>query len=155
MSKTYSVTISDRKKRRGSRRRRSSQRGSKKILLLFFFILICLGAGGYFLYNYAINCEGDNCHPILSSLAASIEPKLEQDNGLTNILLVGIDTRSGNSGLMNTDTIIILTIDHENETTMMTSIPRDLWVRYELPNGNTTGTKINGAYANGEWQEEG
>ncbi|MFC1780286.1 LCP family protein [Patescibacteria group bacterium] len=155
MSKTYSVTIRDRKNKKGSRRKRSNQKGSKKILLLFFFILICLGAGGYFLYNYAVNCVGDSCNPILGSLAATIEPKLEQDNGMTNILLAGIDTRGENSGLMNTDTIIILTVDYENETTMMTSIPRDLWVKYSLPNGNTTGTKINGAYANGEWQQEG
>jgi LCP family protein required for cell wall assembly len=150
MSKTYSVTIPNSKKKRKSKRK-----GSRSITFGFFLIIIILTIGGYYLYNYAKSCEGDNCISILKPISATIEPKLKQDNGKTNILIVGIDTRGGNSGLMNTDTIIFVTINHENKTVIMSSIPRDLWLRYKLPNGNTTGSKVNSVYASGEWQRKG
>ncbi len=152
MGKTYSVTIQNDKL---TKKKKRSNKKSKKLLLAFILIFICLSIGGYFLYGMTLGCEGENCSPILKPIIATIEPKLQQKNGLTNILIVGLDTRDENSGLMNTDTIIILTIDHDNKTAMMTSIPRDFWVKYQLPNGNFASSKINGAYANGEWQEEG
>lgn len=43
-----------------------------------------------------------------------------------NILLLGIDRRSGNSWTSRTDTIIIATVDPTNKTVGMMSIPRDL-----------------------------
>lgn len=150
MSRTYSVTIENGKKRR-KRKKKSSRKVSFALIIIFIALII----GGYFLYTFITTCEGDGCNPILRPIAATIEPKLKQDGDLTNILVVGVDTRGGNSGLMNTDTIMILTVDYNNKTVIMTSIPRDLWVRYTLPNGNYASSKINSAYANGEWQEEG
>jgi LCP family protein required for cell wall assembly len=43
-----------------------------------------------------------------------------------NILLLGIDRRSGNSWTSRTDTIIVVTVDPTNKTAGMMSIPRDL-----------------------------
>lgn len=45
-----------------------------------------------------------------------------------NILLLGIDEREGQHGPWRTDTMIVLTLDPENMTVGMLSIPRDLWV---------------------------
>ncbi|MBN2016029.1 LCP family protein [Candidatus Dojkabacteria bacterium] len=159
MSRTYSVTISDDRMKRRQKRRRvtrgSEKRGRRKVFFLFLILLAFLCAGGYYIYKLAAECEGEGCNPILGSISATIDPKLKQEDGLTNILIVGIDTREDNPGLMNTDTMIVLSVDYENKTAVMTSIPRDLWVKYKLPNGNSTGSKINSAYATGEWQKKG
>ncbi len=45
-----------------------------------------------------------------------------------NILLLGIDEREDQYGPWRTDTMIVLTVDPENNTAGMLSIPRDLWV---------------------------
>jgi len=45
-----------------------------------------------------------------------------------NILLLGIDERADQYGPWRTDTMIVLTIDPENNVAGMLSIPRDLWV---------------------------
>lgn len=167
MSKVYTVDIGDRKRtskssflKRGSKKhtrrdRRKPKKGRRKIFTFCLALILILSAVGFYIYKASTECEGDSCNPVFKSIKATIEPKLKQEDGLTNILVVGIDTREGNSGLMNTDTIIIATIDYENKTTVLTSIPRDLWVRYQLPNGNYAASKVNSAYSNGEWQEEG
>jgi LCP family protein required for cell wall assembly len=45
-----------------------------------------------------------------------------------NVLLLGIDERADQHGPWRTDTMIVLTIDPENNTAGILSIPRDLWV---------------------------
>lgn len=151
MAKTYTVTISDKKKALKKQRRGKTLRVFATILVMVGILAAC----GYYLRKYVTSCEGDNCLPIFKPLLNTIQPKLDQTDGLTNVLIVGLDTRENNAGLMNTDTIIIATIDHNNKTVVLTSIPRDFWVRYKLPNGNYASSKINGAYANGEWYQKG
>ena len=51
-----------------------------------------------------------------------------QEKERVNILLLGIDEREDQYGPWRTDTMIVLTIDPENNTAGMLSIPRDLWV---------------------------
>lgn len=175
MSKTYNVSISNGKKQSGSQRsswtdmknarhsaiprrgteKKKASKSSRNIVFGFLIIVTCLFAGGIMLKKYAASCEGESCNPIIRPIVNTIDPKLKQDNGLTNILLVGIDTRESNQGLMNTDSLIIATVDHNNQTVSLTSIPRDLWVRYKLPNGNYASSKVNSAYASGEWHGEG
>jgi LCP family protein required for cell wall assembly len=48
-----------------------------------------------------------------------------------NVLLLGIDRRGGKSWAFRTDTIIIVTVDPNNKTVGMLSIPRDL--QLEIP----------------------
>ncbi len=144
----YSKLIKNKKGNKNKQKR-------KKLIIAFLFIFIVLGASAYFLTKFASGCDGDNCNPFLSGIANTIQPKLKQTNGLTNILVYGLDTRDDNPGLMNTDTIILVTINHNDKNVVMTSIPRDLTVTFELPNGNSATSKINGAYANGEWQKKG
>ena len=70
--------------------------------------------------------------------------ELKQDNGRTNFLLVGIDTRP-NSGLMNTDTIMLVSLEHETGQLSMISIPRDTEAKYYIDDEHFT-TKVNSAY---------
>jgi polyisoprenyl-teichoic acid--peptidoglycan teichoic acid transferase len=64
-----------------------------------------------------------------------------------NVLLLGTDARPDEGNIANTDTMILLTFDPQNQTAGMLSLPRDLWV--PLP-GFGYDTKINTAYAVGE-----
>lgn len=81
------------------------------------------------------------------------EPSLRKDsNGMTNILIVGIDTRAKGSKLKNTDTIILATYNHKTNEVAMVSFPRDLNVNY--PNTPSFG-KINATYAYGEIRKSG
>jgi polyisoprenyl-teichoic acid--peptidoglycan teichoic acid transferase len=66
-----------------------------------------------------------------------------QDDGYTNILLLGLDRRSDEnySGGLN-DTIIVVSINHTEDRAILFSIPRDLWV----PLGKKGYGKINSTY---------
>ena len=46
----------------------------------------------------------------------------------TNVLLLGIDQRDGETGPWRTDTMILLSLDPISNSVSMLSIPRDLWI---------------------------
>lgn len=77
-------------------------------------------------------------------------PKLKETNNLTNALLIGVDTRDGNSGLMNTDTIIVASYNHTTGKTLLVSFPRDLYVPYKVNGRGPYYQKVNAVYAAGE-----
>lgn len=86
-------------------------------------------------------------------------PQLMKDSSgrYTNILGVGIDSRPKgenpyNEDLKNTDTILVLSYDHQKNLATVISIPRDVYVK--VP-GHTGYSKINGIYLIGENTEEG
>jgi LCP family protein required for cell wall assembly len=60
----------------------------------------------------------------------------------TNILLLGIDRRPGETNASRTDTMILTTVQPSKPNVGMLSIPRDLWVT--LPNGDQN--RINTAH---------
>ena len=66
------------------------------------------------------------------------------------ILLIGLDTRTWkeDSGPGLTDTIILATLDPENHSAGLLSIPRDLWIG--IPVSEYSPCKINQAYMIGE-----
>ena len=65
-----------------------------------------------------------------SNISTGGEPLPDwQKKERVNILFLGIDERSDQHGPWRTDTMIVLTIDPENMTAGILSIPRDLWVR--------------------------
>lgn len=90
--------------------------------------------------------------------------RLKQDDGITNVLLIGIDKRSyepysyqgaGGEETKNgflADTIIVASYSHTDHSVVMLSLPRDLWV--EIPAFNNDvykqSTKINAAYSIGD-----
>jgi polyisoprenyl-teichoic acid--peptidoglycan teichoic acid transferase len=60
-----------------------------------------------------------------------------------NVLLLGTDGRPDEGDIPRTDTMILLTLDPQNQTAGMLSLPRDLWV--PIP-GLGYSSKINTAY---------
>ena len=67
-------------------------------------------------------------------------------HGRVNIALLGIDRRPNDDEGTRTDTMIIVSVDQDNKTASMLSIPRDLWV--PIPgHGNN---RINTAYFFGD-----
>ena len=69
---------------------------------------------------------------------------LSQVNGMTHILLVGIDARPGQK-TGRSDTMMLLTIDAENKSLKLTSFMRDLYV--EIPGYKNN--RLNSAYVFG------
>ena len=69
----------------------------------------------------------------------------------TNILLLGVDRRPGESGPSRTDTMILTSVYPRGPSVAMLSIPRDLWVT--LPDGSEN--RINTAYHFAELEEPG
>ena len=72
----------------------------------------------------------------------TVAPAIEKD-GVTNILLLGIDARANLNG--RADAIIILTINENQKKIYLTSIMRDVYVA--IP--GRSGDRINSAYAYG------
>jgi LCP family protein required for cell wall assembly len=85
-----------------------------------------------------------------SNISTGGEPLPDwQKKERVNILLLGIDQREGQYGPWRTDTMIVLTIDPENNTAGMLSIPRDLWV--SIPGYEEN--RINTAHYTGDLEE--
>jgi LCP family protein required for cell wall assembly len=76
---------------------------------------------------------------------AAAQPKI--DVPAINVLLLGNDARPGESDISNTDTMILLSFDPQNQTVGLLSLPRDLWV--PIP-GFGYETRINTAFPLGE-----
>lgn len=73
--------------------------------------------------------------------SASALPSLPTGNGRLNVLLIGTDAGPGRSSL-NTDTMIVASLDPVGQTVSMVSVPRDM-VDVPLPDGRTYRAKIN------------
>jgi LCP family protein required for cell wall assembly len=76
------------------------------------------------------------------------KPTLKETGGYTNLLLVGVDTAPGSrSGLKNTDSLMLVTLDNTSGRILLTSFPRDLYVSYTTPGKRFVSSKINAIYA--------
>jgi polyisoprenyl-teichoic acid--peptidoglycan teichoic acid transferase len=72
---------------------------------------------------------------------------LKNENGTTNVLLLGIGGK-GHDGPNLTDTMILLSVNPEKKFIIFTSIPRDIWL-------SSINAKINAAYSIGEDKKSG
>jgi len=73
-------------------------------------------------------------------------------NGKVNVLLLGIDSRKGDTADgVRSDTMILVSIDQSAKTANMISIPRDLWV--DIPGMGKN--RINAAYFFGDQKNPG
>lgn len=82
-----------------------------------------------------------------------VPPELAVDqNGKTNVLMLGIDTRQKGPLELNTDTIILGSYDKKTNRFSMISFPRDITVIYP---GRDYSGRINAAYAVGENKKKG
>lgn len=109
----------------------------KKIIIciMSLLILIPLGVFGYVQYRLKD----------VTITESTYESKIEKVKGVTNVLLLGTDGRSGeNTG--RTDSMMILTIDTNNDNLKLTSLARDTYVNIPGVGNN----KLNAAYAFGK-----
>ncbi len=91
----------------------------------------------------------DELNPDCWSITNGIFPKLEQSDGFTNALLIGLDTR-GKTGLKNTDTIMVASYNHRDGKTLLISFPRDLYVPHYIDGKGPYYHRINAVYARGD-----
>lgn len=128
---------------------RETKKKKKKWLWITLSIigLLVLGTGGYAFYLYKSAAD----------TVASIQEDLDRDKSEKrtekvvfeekdpiSILLMGVDEREGDSG--RSDSLILMTVNPNTNTTQMVSIPRD--TRTEII-GKGKQDKINHAYAFG------
>lgn len=73
------------------------------------------------------------------------EAKYEEQQGIINILMVGLDGRNGKDAGSRTDSIILATINTNTKSIKLTSFMRDMYVK--IPNYGQN--KINAAFAYG------
>ena len=115
----------------------------KRALLTLLIVGVIIGGwlGGKFLYN-AHKLFGGNILSILQSTKLKGE-----DSGRVNILLAGNSADdAGHDGADLTDSIMIISIDTNQHTAFLLSVPRDLWVNVPYSGHQ----KINSAYVVGK-----
>jgi LCP family protein required for cell wall assembly len=137
---------------------RNSKNTIKKATKIIFSITgvlfaVFLTYGGYMLYKTykAGTMIGFNFKP--SDVISQELPTLKKDSTgkYTNALLVGIDTReTGN--LLNTDSIILASYNHDTKELILLSIPRDFNV--QVNSERVWYNRINSVYSTYEQQGE-
>lgn len=120
-------------------------RGKKIALAIGIIILIILIAVGIYAYTILGKVsdifEG-NPTDILTPIALQ-----EDDNGRSNILIFGTsEDDEGHSGAQLADSILVLSVDQNNNKAAMFSIPRDLWIDYGIACSVGCSGKINATY---------
>lgn len=130
------------------------QPSKKVVLMLFLGIFFACGVIYLFAHDYiSMFLTGNNCTDGTCVQAGGLfgslgeDPQLKQSGDLTNVLLVGIDTREDQPGLMNTDTLMVISINHSNNSVAMISLPRDLYVK--IPAKYPYWSRINSVYLQG------
>jgi polyisoprenyl-teichoic acid--peptidoglycan teichoic acid transferase len=124
--------------------------------VLFLFLLSFLGII-FFLSSIAANSESKFATTVkknflinqISHLISADTKKLAgEEDGRTNLLILGMGGL-GHDGAFLTDTIIILSYNHETQETSMVSLPRDFLVQIN----NASYQKVNYIYTAGEYSE--
>jgi LCP family protein required for cell wall assembly len=118
------------KKRTGKKDRepRSAKRIFKRIFLVFGLLVLLSGAWfGLKFYRDIAKLTGNN-DPL--ALLGIFQPSpLKSQDGRVNILLAGNSADNvGHNGADLTDSIMVLSVDTQNNTALILSVPRDLWV---------------------------
>lgn len=126
-------------------KKRSWKRGLKRTGGLLGILVLVGGLWfGLKFYKDIAKLTG-NKNP-LSLLSAFKPANLKNQNGRINILVAGNSADdAGHDGGTLTDSIMVLSINTHNNTALMLSVPRDLWVH--IPGDGHS--KINAAYPNG------
>ena len=138
-------------KRKVKREKTSIPLWTKILIVVLSSIIVLMVAAaifGYMLLSHTANVFKGNPMDIL------IGTELAKDeNNLTNVLIFGTsEDAEGHGGGLLTDSILVASIDQEKKTSKIFSIPRDLWVNYAIPGGETmncvvgTQGKINATY---------
>jgi len=114
-------------------------------------IVLVLGVGGFLFSQGYLKLhkvfKGSAAHA--AALQANVDPNLlkGEGDGRINVLLLGIGG-ANHDGSDLTDTMMLASIDPVNKTSVLLSMPRDLWVN--MPNAGAM--KINAAYETGKYK---
>jgi LCP family protein required for cell wall assembly len=121
------------------------RRRAWKWVILGVIILGALAWGGQYLLSRTNQIFTNNTN-IFSRLGGLIisddKPLIGEDQGVVNVLLLGYGG-PGHEGPYLTDTMIVASINVKTQDVILTSIPRDFWVKL----GSLGESKINAAYA--------
>lgn len=140
----------------GPKKRRHDYRKIALYLFAFFFLSLVAWGGFLFFKLYTtgqkITVRNDDSSAIqemgsmVSSLISPDRKKLRgEENGRINILLLGAAGK-GKPGQNLTDTVMIASIDTQNDRVALLSLPRDLYVKIPETKNHT---KINSLYQYG------
>lgn len=82
-----------------------------------------MSAYAFSIYNDAKDTVNEKIHKKVSSIDHEIGKKKIKEQEPLNILLLGVDKRSGDSG--RSDALMVLSLDPKNNKMKLISIPRD------------------------------
>ena len=125
---------------------KKSSKGKVAGIIIAIIVLLFIGAicGGYFYLTHSLNkLNRVQLNPEDLGIDSQVENELGKFKGITNVVIFGVDEPTGTPG--RSDTIMVATIDTNNDTLKLTSIMRDSYV--DIPGYGMN--KINAAYAFG------
>lgn len=137
----HSRKMSRREKKRWKKDHRTkAQRIRRRVILIVVAVIVAtlLAIGGYLVYK-TISAGGKVLQGNIFDIVAQNEPLKEDANGRSNFVVFGTaeDDEGGTHGGANlTDSIMVVSIDQDKKDAYMLSLPRDLWVKYEMPDGD-------------------
>jgi polyisoprenyl-teichoic acid--peptidoglycan teichoic acid transferase len=131
---------------------RIDKRGTKKkrkwlrvIIISFVILFLAVGAYAFTVYNSLKGAVETMHKPLEREKSEKRQEEVTLEKGTPfSVLLLGVDQRENDRG--RSDSIIVLTVNPNNNSVKMVSIPRD--TRTEIVGKGTT-DKINHAYAFG------
>ena len=139
--------LTDRQKRIRRRRRKSTM--SRVVFALEIIILVVL-MGGLFVYAKLGNMNYEDLNFENVDVNQSVEENQDM-KGYTSIALVGLDSREGElDGDVNSDTMIIASINNDTKKVKLVSIYRDTYLRVgSNSDGENVYNKANSAFCTG------
>ena len=132
---------------RMAERRRKIARRNKKIKLFFLSVGIAASSlmfyAGFNFNHFNFNETSDKQSAIIQTVENKKTSILANDNERVNIMLMGVDERNEDVG--RSDTLMVASLDANQDTVSLLSIPRDTRVKIKRHGYD----KINAAYAYG------
>ena len=129
-----------RKDRRRAKReaRTKAQKIRRRILfgLMWLVIAVVVAAIGWVVFR-ALNASSNVLQGNIFDIVQS-QPLKEDANGRSNFLIFGTaedDEGGTHDGAYLTDSIMVMSVDQDKKDAYMVSLPRDLWVEMEMPEG--------------------
>lgn len=125
--------LSYRQRRRLAKRIRKPLSKKQRIVrwLIVSVAIVLLVAGGYATYKFIV--AGNNIFQgnILDIFRG--KPLKQDSNGRSNFLILGTsEDDPGHGGANLTDSILVVSVDQKNKNIYMFSVPRDLYVKYDM-----------------------
>jgi polyisoprenyl-teichoic acid--peptidoglycan teichoic acid transferase len=131
----------------GAKRTKPKSKAKKTLSIIGIILGVIILAGGgyaYYLYHSVSETANKMYSPLKGKNSKDLPLNKESTAPSINVLLLGVDERSGDKG--RSDTLIVASLNPTTHSMLMTSIPRD--TRVEIP-GRSGYSKINAAYAYG------